>query len=132
MPATPPEMHWLVLVATATALMWIPHILQLIFQEGFWPALRDPTREIAHKALWAQRARRAHANAVENLAVFAPLALVVAATGSSTATTAAAAAVFFWARLGHFAAYVFAVPYARVVFFLVGWSCQLVLAAALI
>jgi uncharacterized MAPEG superfamily protein len=132
MPSTSPEIHWLVLVATATALMWIPHILQLIFQEGLWRALRDPTREIAHRALWAQRARRAHANAIENLAIFAPLALVVAATGSSTPTTAAAATVFFWARIGHFAAYVFAVPYARVILFLVGWTCQLALVAALI
>ena len=126
------ELQWLVLVATATALMWIPHILQLIVQEGLWRAVRDPAREVAHKAPWAQRARRAHANAVENLAIFAPLALLVAATGSATSATALAAAVFFWARLGHFAAYVFAVPFARVVLFLVGWACQLVLAAALI
>ena len=77
-----PELYWLALSAVAVGLMWLPHILQLIIQEGLFQAVYDPAREAPHKAAWAQRARRAHWNAVENIAVFAPLAFLVAATGS--------------------------------------------------
>lgn len=125
------ELYWLALVTVATSLMWVPHILQLIAQEGLFQAVYDPSREIPHKAAWAQRARRAHWNAVENLAVFAPLAILVAMTGSGTATTAATAAVFFFARIGHFIVYTLAVPVARVLLFAVGWACQMALALTL-
>ena len=123
-----PELYWLALVTLATAVMWVPHILQLIVQEGLFKAVYDPSREVQHSAVWAQRARRAHANAVENLCVFAPLALLLAVTGTGTAATATAAMIFFFARIGHFVVYALAVPVARVVLFLVGWACQMVLA----
>lgn len=127
-----PELYWLTLTALATGLMWTPHILQLIVQEGLLAAIYDPTRETPHHARWAQRARRAHWNAVENLAVFAPLAILVAATGAGDQTTAAASAVFFIARLGHFVAYALAIPVARVALFAVGWACQMALAFRLL
>lgn len=123
-----PELFWLAIVTTATGLMWMPHILQLIVQEGLFRAVYDPARDIPHKAVWAQRARRAHGNAVENLAAFAPLAILVAATGAGSALTTGAAAVFVAARLGHFVVYTLGIPILRVLLFLVGWACQMILA----
>lgn len=132
MTLTNPELAFLALTALATALMWIPHIGQLIWQEGLARAVWDPARKTEHDAAWARRARRAHLNAVENMAVFAPLALAVVLTGAGTETTAWAAAGVFLARLGHFAAYTFAIPGLRVLFFLAGWVCLLILATPLI
>lgn len=127
-----PELYWLALVTLATGVLWVPHILQLIVQEGFFKALYDPSREAEHSAVWAQRARRAHGNAIENLAVFAPLAILIALTGTGSEATATAAMVFFFARVGHFVVYALAIPVARVALFLLGWACQMVLAFALL
>lgn len=125
-----PELYWLALSTVAVALMWVPHILQLIVQEGVFAAVWDPSREVPHKAAWAQRARRAHANAVENIAVFAPLMLTAVLIDRTGDATALAAAVFFFARLGHFIAYALAIPAARVILFLVGWGATMVVALA--
>lgn len=127
-----PELYWLTLSTLAVALMWVPHILQLIVQEGLFAAVWDPSREVPHKAAWAQRARRAHGNAVENIAVFAPLALLAVLTGQTGPATAMAAAVFFFARLGHFMAYALAIPAARVILFLVGWGATMAMGLAVL
>jgi len=123
-----PELYWLALVTLATALMWVPHILQIIVQEGLFKAVYDPSRATQHTAVWAQRARRAHWNAIENLAIFAPLAILLVMTETGTAATATAAMVFFFARVAHFVVYALAIPVLRVTLFLVGWACQMVLA----
>lgn len=127
-----PEAFWLFLSTLAVGLMWLPHILQLILQEGLVAAVWDPTRETPHKAAWAQRARRAHGNAVENIAVFAPLMLLVLATGATSQATATAAVIFFLARLAHFVSYTFAIPAVRVIAFLVGWAAMITVALALV
>lgn len=56
---------------------------------------------------------RAHANAVENLVVFAALVLTANAAGISNGAIATAAMVFFWARVVHALAYTFGVPWVR-------------------
>lgn len=125
-----PELYWLTLTTLSVALMWVPHIVQLALQMGIVAAVWDPYRhspETANHAAWAQRARRAHLNAVENLAVFAPLVLVLHLQEASTPVTAMAAAIFFFSRLVHFLAYALAIPMLRVVSFLAGVACCLVL-----
>lgn len=126
-----PELTWLALTATMTALLWVPYILQLIVQLGPVAAVWDPTGAHPHDADWALRAKRAHYNAVENLVVFAPLVLLVVLTGKADALTSTAAAVYFSARLGHYVVHVLAVPVVRTVLFLVGWGCQMVMALRL-
>ena len=65
----------------ATVLMWVPYMGARILTRGPARALSDPADPSAPPdPAWAQRARRAHANAVENLAVFAPLVLILALT----------------------------------------------------
>jgi uncharacterized MAPEG superfamily protein len=76
-------------------------------------------REVAFtgEAAWALRARRAHANLVENLVVFAALVLVAHAAGRANAWTALGSQLFFWGRVGHLATYVAGlVPWRTVAF----------------
>jgi len=126
-----PELTWLALTATMTALLWVPYILQLIVQLGPVAAIWDPTGAHPHDADWALRAKRAHYNAVENLVVFAPLVLLVVLTGKADALTATAAAVYFYARAAHYVIHVLALPVIRTVVFLIGWGCQMVFALRL-
>ena len=73
-----------------------------------------------------------HANAVENLVVFATLVLIANAAGVSNATTVLACEIYFWARLVHIIAYTFAVPWVRTLAFTVGFFCQAAIVLQLI
>ena len=94
--------------------------------------MAEPTGIHPYNTDWPQRATRAHHNATENLAVFAPLVLLVVLQGKGDAWTAEAAAVFFWARLVHYVVYTFCIPYLRTIAFVVGFACQAVLALRLL
>ena len=122
-----PELYWLTLTCLLTGLLWLHYILQLIVQLGPVKAIWDPTGAHPHDADWALRAKRAHYNAVENLAVFAPLVLIVAVTGTGSALTATAAAAYFFLRLAHYLIHLAAVPVLRTLVFLGGWVCQMLL-----
>ena len=62
---------------------------------------------------WAGRARRAHANLVENLVVFAALVLVAQVAGKTNAMTALGAQLFFWGRVVYALVYLVGVPWLR-------------------
>ncbi|NEQ52223.1 MAG: MAPEG family protein [Leptolyngbya sp. SIO3F4] len=79
-----------------------------------------------------ERMTHAHSNAVENLVIFAPLALALAIAGISTPATIAACQLYFFARLAHYVIYTLGVPFARTVAFLVGVVAQIILAVALL
>lgn len=81
---------------------------------------------------WAQRAQRAHANAIENLAVFAPLVLVAAAIGVSTAATVFAAKLYLLARIVHYCVYAAGIPVVRTLAFVTGVAATLVFAATVL
>lgn len=124
------DLQWLVASALLTASLWIPYIINRMREHGPWTALHNPNRDQRPKAAWADRLMWAHANAVENLVVFAPLVLVVNATGTSSSATALAAEVYFFARAAHVLIYTAGVPVLRTVAFLVGWAAQVALAWA--
>lgn len=126
-----PELFWMTATAVLTAVMWVPYTVQLIREMGPVAAFWDPYHETPIHSKWAQRAKRAHTNAVENLVVFAALSITVALTGAGTTATASACALFFGLRAAHYAVYVFAVPLLRTLLFLGGFLCQAVLAATL-
>jgi len=75
---------------------------------------------------------QAHANAVENLAIFAPLVILIQITGMNSNTTATACMIYFFARLTHYFVFTFAVPLLRVVTFLLGFAAQIVLGLRLL
>ena len=125
------ELKYLVFVATFTALMWIPYILNMIMVRGLLDAVGYPENP-KPMARWATRMKAAHYNAIENLAVFAALVLVAHAAGVKGEATALASVIYFWARVVHFLAYTFAIPWVRTLAFAVGFGCQLTLACKIL
>jgi uncharacterized MAPEG superfamily protein len=121
------ELFYLALVAAFTGLLWLPYILDRVAVRGIIDAVGYPESP-KPQSPWAQRLMKAHANAIENLAVFATLVLVAHATGVSNGTIAAASAVYFWARVVHATAYTFAVPWVRTLAFAVGFFAQAMIA----
>jgi len=125
---------WLAATCALTGCLWIPYVLNRFLALGIARTLGNPQPGDADAlAPWARRARQAHANAVENLAVFAPLALLAIVLGvASTPLAAGAAAAYFFARTAHAALYTVGVPVLRTLAFLAGVAAQAVLLLALV
>lgn len=124
------SLEWLAATALMTALFWVPYILERMMALGIMGALQpvDP-EQMLKQALWAQRARRAHYNAIENLAVFATLVLVAQAMGKAgDSQVLLATQVYFWARLVHFPALTFGITGVRTLAFLVSFAAQIIVA----
>lgn len=121
------ELKYLVLVATLTALTWIPYILNLIKVRGITDAVGYPENP-PPMSPWAERMKAAHYNSVENLVVFAALVLTAHAVGVSDATTATAAMVYFWARVAHLVSYTLGIPWFRTLTFAAGYVAMLTFA----
>lgn len=122
-----PELFYLSLTTLLTALLWIPYTLNMITVRGLADAVGYPEHPRA-LAAWAARLKNAHANAVENLVVFAALVLVADALAVSGPATAMSSMVFFWARLVHAVSYTFAIPWVRTLAFVVGFLSQMCIA----
>ena len=123
-------LEWLAATALMTALFWVPYVLERMVALGVMGTMRpvDPEDELK-QALWARRAKRAHYNGIENLAVFATLVLVAFALGKGDQDgILVASQVFFWARLVHFPAGAFGLTGIRTVAFLVGFGAQVAVA----
>ena len=126
------EIYWLALTILITALIWLPYIVDRIVEHGLWTAVRNPQPDAPPKAAWAHRMMKAHANAVENLVIFAPLVLAVEVTGVASEATATACMVYFFARLAHLIIYVLGIPLLRTLAFAVGFLAQMTLLLALL
>ena len=126
-----PEMTYLVWVTIVTALIWIPYVLDRAAVWGLTDTVGYPESP-KPQSPWAKRMKAAHANAVENLVVFATLVLVANAAGVSNAATTFAAALYFWARLVHLVAYTFALPWVRTLGFAGGFVAQAIFAVQLV
>ena len=126
------ELYSLALISTATALMWVPYVLARMTTNGVLRAIGTPGPGYLTDAPWADRARRAHLNAIENLAVFAPLVLVSAIIGDSTKVTVLSAQIYVVARLAHYVIYADGIPVLRTVAFLLGASATVAFATVLL
>jgi uncharacterized MAPEG superfamily protein len=116
------EMMSLTWVLALSAVMWVPYIINSIMVQGLIDAVGYPDNP-KPLALWAQRMKKAHYNAVENLVVFAALVLLLNAAGISNATTVLACNIYFWARLVHLGAYTLGIPWVRTLSFAAAWIC---------
>jgi len=125
------EMMSLTWVTTLTAILWMPYIVNQIVVRGLLEAVGYPDNPKPLSG-WATKMRAGHANAIENLVIFATLVLIANAAGISNATTVLACEIYFWARLVHVLAYTFAIPWVRTFAFVAGFGCQIVLALQLI
>src|SRR5882724_2893960 len=109
--------------------MWVPYVAARMATHGVMRAIGNPGPDYPCDLPWVDRARRAHMNAIENLAVFAPLVLVGAIIGVSTKVTALSAQTYVAARLVHYVIYTVGIPVVRTIAFLVGACATLVIAA---
>ena len=128
-PSLSPELFYTALAALFTGVLWLPIILNRLREMGIWTALTNPQPEVRAKADWAYRLASAHRNAIENLVVFAPLAIAVHVLGLGTAQTAMAASTFFFARVAHAGIYAAGIPLLRTIAFALGFASQVYLAA---
>ena len=122
------DIYWLTLAVLSTAVMWTPYILNSFVVRGIVATVRNPSPDNKPLSPWAQRAKAAHYNSVENLAVFAPLVLACALLDQGHApheSTVIAAQVYFFARVAYYFVYALGIPYFRTVLFLVGFGAQI-------
>ncbi len=113
------ELKWLMYTVLLTGLLWMPYILNRVIVRGMIPAMGNPSPDDKPHSPWAERALKAHANAVENLVLFAPAVLAIHVLGISTPLTQKAVVVYFAARLAHYIVYVIGVPVLRTLIFVV-------------
>ena len=125
-----PEIYWLTWTVVLTAAMVVPYAVYRVRKlGGLWQAfLRPLPGDSPFADEWAHRAYRAHMNAFEGMAMFAPAVLAVHVTGTGSAATALASAVYFWARLFYAPLYYFSVPIFRTAIWFVGLGATLYLA----
>ena len=121
------ELTYTALSAGLTGVLWVPIIVNRLLEMGPWRALKNPEPDVRPEADWAYRLASAHRNAIENLVVFAPLAIAVHVLGLGTALTAGAAMAFFWSRVAHALIYTFGIPLLRTIAFVVGFAAQVVM-----
>jgi uncharacterized MAPEG superfamily protein len=120
------DLYMLALAAAFTLLLWIPYTIGRTLHFGLGPQIMNQI-DGKDEPAWISRAKRAHYNAIENLAPFAALVLVAQATGSSNAATATSAIVFFWARVAHYICMTVAIPSTRTIAFTIGWlACAVI------
>jgi len=125
--------NWLLATLAFTACLWIPYVLDRFVKIGLLRTVGNPAPgDLEALAPWARRAQRAHANTIENLAVFAPLALLAIHAGVANGTLATtASAAYFWARLVHFFVYAAGLSWLRTLAFVVGFGAQIALVVAI-
>lgn len=117
------DLLYLTYVTALTGLLWVPYILDRIAVRGLLDTVGYPENP-KPQSPWAQRLMKAHANAVENLVVFAALLLAANVLGVTADALATAAIVYFWARVVHALAFTFAVPWVRTLAFVAGFLAQ--------
>jgi uncharacterized MAPEG superfamily protein len=120
------------LTALMTALLWVPYVLNRMVMNGPGGALAGGAPDSNTLSAWAQRASKAHTNAVENLAIFAPIVLTAHVLNISNGATKLAVVVYFFARLLHFVVYSAGIPAARTLAFTAGWLAQIAIIASIL
>lgn len=120
------ELYATALVAGFTGVIWVPIIINRLAEMGPWKALKNPQPDVRPEAGWAYRLANAHRNAVENLVVFAPLAIIVHMLGLESGLTAGAAMFFLVSRVAHAVIYTFGIPLLRTIAFTIGFICQMI------
>ena len=118
------ELEMLIWVSTLTLFMWVPYILSGMINDGLVASLKWQGDE-KPRFLWAERAKRAHYNSIENLIPFAAIVIVAHITQISNEATASAATAYFWLRAIHYLFYTFGISYIRTLAFIGSWLAQI-------
>ena len=123
-----PDLYWLAATAIMTLLMWGPHIIRLILQEGLGPALMDGNHTLQVKPMWAKRSQKAHDNATATLPAFAVLVLVAHIVGADVEAVGQLAMIYFILRALHYLVYVLGLPIIRTTIYLISVGIQIMIA----
>lgn len=126
------SLFWLTLIVLMTAILWMPYILELIGRIGLLPTLSlaaADEQKLNATPEWAERMKKAHSNAVENLVIFAPLVLIADSAGLSVVV---AAQIYFFARLLHFIFYSMGIGLLRTLSFFGGFFAQVYVALTIL
>ena len=117
------ELFYLLLTAILTGVLWIPVVIGYVKSRGPLKPSDYVVAPTSPLPAWVNRANRAQVNAVENLALFAPVVLIAHAAGVSTSITVNCAAIYFYARAAHAVVHIsgFSLFRARTVLFTVAW-----------
>jgi uncharacterized MAPEG superfamily protein len=115
------DLKYLAFTALLTASLWIPYVVAQVKTNGpLQPAnYVDPTQRPLPP--WGKRADRAYLNAIETLAPFAVLVILIHLGGKESGATAFLAASFFWLRVAHAIVFWAAIPYVRTILFTLGY-----------
>ncbi|MBO6890997.1 MAG: MAPEG family protein [Roseibium sp.] len=127
-----PELVWLIAIAVVTAAMWVPYILESFVRRGVFATMGNPSPDDPPMPAWADRAKRAHLNALDNLAVFAAVVLSAVQLGATGGSVLLAVQIYVIARIAHYCVFVAGIPVARTVTFLAGFFATLFIAFAAI
>ena len=127
-----PEMIILTLICLLTVMMWIPYIIARATRVNVAPAAGNGHSPSTGLAPWAQRAQKAHANAVENLVIFAPLVVAAALLNVNNAITLIAATIYLLARIVHYIAYTAGIPVIRTLAFQSGFVATVTIAIVIL
>jgi uncharacterized MAPEG superfamily protein len=107
-----PDFQMLVWSAALALAQVVIAVLGATMQVGL-PALAGNREDLPAATGWAGRAKRAHLNMLESLAIFAILVLVAHVAGRANATTALGATIFFWSRAAYAIIYLAGIPWLR-------------------
>jgi uncharacterized MAPEG superfamily protein len=108
----------LMIVAELAAINWALIVAAALIQARAWTPSGMRTamgnaKGTAEPGSFAARADRAGKNMLENLVLFAALALVASVAGITDPDVELGARIFFWARLAYIPIYLVGVPVAR-------------------
>jgi uncharacterized MAPEG superfamily protein len=127
------DLQWLAAIILLTVLGAFPYVLQRIVSIGLWRTLGNPgVGDTAEMPPWAQRAMKAHDNAVENLVAFAPALVAAHIHSPSAPMLATATQVYFFARLLHYVVYAAGVPVVRTLAYFIGLGATLMVLSTLL
>jgi uncharacterized MAPEG superfamily protein len=118
------ELTYLAAAALLTLLIRVAWMLNKVQIRGLGVVVGYP-KESKPLSEWGHRLWVAHEDAIQSLVTFAVLVIIVQLSRVADQTTAIAAAVYFWARLLHVFAYMFALRWVKTIAFLSGFFSQL-------
>ena len=125
------ELLFLALSAALCLVLTVPYTIALVLKLGI-PTVVGNREDFPALEGWIGRARRAHANMVENLVPFAALIVVGAVTNKFGEGTLIGAQLFFWGRVAHASAYIAGIPWLRTAAFLTSYVGMILIFIALV
>ena len=125
------ELFWLFLTVLITAFMAFPYAVIRSKEQGVKTILTTSIPINTLSSARAQRAQRAHLNAIENLIIFMPLVFILHFNGISRTATVTACQIHFFSRFIYYFLYLFGVPYFRSFMFAVNFCSTMVLVTKL-